>query len=214
MRRSRSSVDGLPRNQKRPPSGRARSPDQTPPTITATRPPSTRSAKQPAGGHARALGRRGPRLSPGRQATVMMLALSCRMPRPEGHDTWGDQPPLQVVPRPVAGPRRPAQPHLAVGRRRRPRARVRLPASGRAGRGRHHRPQPLGVGLPGSGRCARLDRIDGRAWRRTASLADAANADGEFVTLRGFEWSHFLYGHMNIWGSQRFTDPLRTCPTM
>jgi hypothetical protein len=64
------------------------------------------------------------------------------------------------------------------------------------------------VGAPG------WTGIDGRAWRRTASLADAANRDGEFVALRGFEWSHFLHGHMNVWASQRFTDPLRTFPTM
>jgi len=56
--------------------------------------------------------------------------------------------------------------------------------------------------------------IDARAWRRIAALADAANADGEFVALRGFEWSHALFGHMNVWGTQRFTDPLRTFPTM
>jgi hypothetical protein len=64
------------------------------------------------------------------------------------------------------------------------------------------------VGAPG------WTGIDGRAWRRTASLADAANHDGEYVALRGFEWSHFLHGHVNVWGSQRFTDPLRTFPTM
>jgi hypothetical protein len=56
--------------------------------------------------------------------------------------------------------------------------------------------------------------IDAEAWRQTADLADAANVDGEFVALRGFEWSHALFGHMNVWGSQRFTDPLRTFPTM
>jgi hypothetical protein len=56
--------------------------------------------------------------------------------------------------------------------------------------------------------------IDRRAWLRTASLADAANQDGEFVALRGFEWSHAAFGHMNVWGTQRFTDPLRTFPTM
>jgi hypothetical protein len=56
--------------------------------------------------------------------------------------------------------------------------------------------------------------IDGRAWRRTAALADEANADGEFVAMRGFEWSHAQFGHMNVWGSRRFTDPLRTAPTM
>jgi hypothetical protein len=56
--------------------------------------------------------------------------------------------------------------------------------------------------------------IDTRAWRRTAALADAANHDGEFVAMRGFEWSHAAFGHMNVWGSRRFTDPLRTFPTM
>jgi hypothetical protein len=64
------------------------------------------------------------------------------------------------------------------------------------------------VGAPG------WTGIDDRAWRRTASLADEANLDGEFVALRGFEWSHAAFGHMNVWDSQRFTDPLRTFPTM
>jgi hypothetical protein len=56
--------------------------------------------------------------------------------------------------------------------------------------------------------------IDGRAWRLTNELAEAANADGEFVALHGFEWSHAAHGHMNVWNSERFTDPLRTVPTM
>jgi hypothetical protein len=56
--------------------------------------------------------------------------------------------------------------------------------------------------------------IDDRAWRQTIALAEAANADGEFVALHGFEWSHAAYGHMNVWDSERFTDPLRTVPTM
>jgi hypothetical protein len=56
--------------------------------------------------------------------------------------------------------------------------------------------------------------IDRRAWRETIALAEAANADGEFVALHGFEWSHAAYGHMNVWNSDRFTDPLRTAPTM
>jgi hypothetical protein len=64
------------------------------------------------------------------------------------------------------------------------------------------------VGAPG------WTGIDWRAWRRTASLADDANLDGEFVAMRGFEWSHAAFGHMNVWGSERFTDPLRTVPTM
>jgi len=68
--------------------------------------------------------------------------------------------------------------------------------------------------LPGLARAPGWTGIDGRAWRLAASLADAANVDGEFVALRGFEWSHSLFGHMNVWGSQRFTDPLCTFPTM
>ena len=56
--------------------------------------------------------------------------------------------------------------------------------------------------------------IDGRAWRQTIALAEAANADGEFVALHGFEWSHAAQGHMNVWNGQGFTDPLRTAPTM
>jgi Protein of unknown function (DUF3604) len=56
--------------------------------------------------------------------------------------------------------------------------------------------------------------IDRRAWRQTIALAEAANVDGEFVALHGFEWSHAAFGHMNVWNSDRFTDPLRTVPTM
>jgi hypothetical protein len=55
--------------------------------------------------------------------------------------------------------------------------------------------------------------IDDRAWALTAKLADAADAPGEFVALRGFEWSDARQGHMNVWGSAHFTDPLRTVPS-
>jgi hypothetical protein len=56
--------------------------------------------------------------------------------------------------------------------------------------------------------------LDGRGWRQTIALAEAANADGEFVALHGFEWSHYAQGHMNVWNGRGFTDPLRTAPTM
>ncbi len=52
--------------------------------------------------------------------------------------------------------------------------------------------------------------IDHRAWQLTASLADAADDPGLFVALRGFEWSSPIQGHLNVWASERFTDPLRT----
>jgi hypothetical protein len=56
--------------------------------------------------------------------------------------------------------------------------------------------------------------IDGRAWRRVMSVAESANVDGHFVALHGFEWSHSLFGHISVWGTRHFTDPLRTAPTM
>jgi Protein of unknown function (DUF3604) len=52
--------------------------------------------------------------------------------------------------------------------------------------------------------------IDAHAWARTRELADQADDPGTFVALAGFEWSHGLHGHMNVWGSQRFTDALGT----
>jgi hypothetical protein len=60
------------------------------------------------------------------------------------------------------------------------------------------------VAMPGM---AGIDRGD---WELAGRLADAADAPGEFVALRGFEWSSASYGHANVWGSDRFTDPLRT----
>ena len=52
--------------------------------------------------------------------------------------------------------------------------------------------------------------IDAHAWARTRELADQADDPGGFVALAGFEWSHGLHGHMNVWGSERYTDALRT----
>ncbi len=59
----------------------------------------------------------------------------------------------------------------------------------------------------------RISGIDQEAWRRLRELADAAHEDGAFVALRGFEWSHPLLGHVNVWGSERYTDPFRTFDT-
>jgi hypothetical protein len=52
--------------------------------------------------------------------------------------------------------------------------------------------------------------IDAHAWARTRELADQADDPGGFVALAGFEWSHGWHGHMSVWGSERFTDALRT----
>ncbi|MBW3601110.1 MAG: hypothetical protein KY434_00210 [Actinobacteria bacterium] len=45
-----------------------------------------------------------------------------------------------------------------------------------------------------------------RGWRMAASLADAADDPGAFTALRGFEWTHWVLGHVNVWLSQRWTN--------
>lgn len=52
--------------------------------------------------------------------------------------------------------------------------------------------------------------IDEGEWRRLGELAQAANDDGSFVALRGFEWSSPVLGHINVWASQTWTDPAAT----
>ena len=46
-------------------------------------------------------------------------------------------------------------------------------------------------------------------WRRTQEYADAANVDGAFTAIRGFEWSEPLLGHVNVWFSEHYTDVLK-----
>jgi hypothetical protein len=58
--------------------------------------------------------------------------------------------------------------------------------------------------------CGSVTGIDEAEWQRVQALADAENADGGFVALRGFEWSSPQLGHMNVWFSTTWTDPL-TC---
>ncbi|GGO68839.1 CehA/McbA family metallohydrolase [Nocardioides deserti] len=46
-------------------------------------------------------------------------------------------------------------------------------------------------------------------WARTAAYADAANQDGAFTAIRGFEWSEPLLGHMNVWFTEHYVDVLQ-----
>ena len=46
-------------------------------------------------------------------------------------------------------------------------------------------------------------------WSRTRGLADAANQDGAFTAIRGFEWSNPLLGHINVWFSEHYVDVLQ-----
>lgn len=47
-------------------------------------------------------------------------------------------------------------------------------------------------------------------WDDTAAQADAANEDGVFVALRGFEWSHTLIGHSCVLATGDRTSALST----
>jgi hypothetical protein len=65
------------------------------------------------------------------------------------------------------------------------------------------------IACPG-GACGGLEGMDEVRWRATRDLADTANADHSFTAIRGFEWSSPTLGHMNVWFSQDWVDPLST----
>ena len=46
-------------------------------------------------------------------------------------------------------------------------------------------------------------------WARTRAYADAANADGAFTAIRGFEWTEPLIGHVNVWFTEHYVDVFR-----
>ncbi|WFE26648.1 CehA/McbA family metallohydrolase [Solwaraspora sp. WMMD791] len=46
-------------------------------------------------------------------------------------------------------------------------------------------------------------------WNTTGNLANAADDPGQFTAIRGFEWSHPLQGHINVWNTSDFADLLR-----
>ena len=52
--------------------------------------------------------------------------------------------------------------------------------------------------------------LDPAGWKLVDELAEKAHDEGIFVTLRGFEWSHPLFGHVSVWDTDRYTDPVRT----
>ncbi len=63
---------------------------------------------------------------------------------------------------------------------------------------------------PSGGECQSLAGIHEGSWQRTAALADDADVPGEFTAIRGFEWSSPTLGHMNVWFSSDWADPLHT----
>ncbi len=58
--------------------------------------------------------------------------------------------------------------------------------------------------------CEQAIGIDESEWLRLGAFADGANDDGSYVAMRGFEWSSPTLGHVNVWQSQTWTDPLAT----
>jgi len=46
-------------------------------------------------------------------------------------------------------------------------------------------------------------------WVRTREYADAADTDGAFTAIRGFEWSEPLLGHVNVWFTEHYVDVLQ-----
>ena len=73
----------------------------------------------------------------------------------------------------------------------------------------------VGQGMPtspcqGQADCQGVYGIDETSWAQLKALADAADDDDAFVAIRGFEWSSPTMGHMNVWFSERWTDPLHT----
>ncbi len=59
------------------------------------------------------------------------------------------------------------------------------------------------------GGCHKVEGISDSDWAAMAGFADAANVPGNFVAFRGFEYSTPTVGHLNVWFSTEFTDPLR-----
>lgn len=83
-----------------------------------------------------------------------------------------------------------------------------------------------GIALPDpctldpTGECSGLWGLDEEEWQATLAMVDAATvtaADAaadpslrEFLAVRGFEWSSPTLGHMNVWFSDTWIDPLHT----
>jgi hypothetical protein len=61
-----------------------------------------------------------------------------------------------------------------------------------------------------SGDCRSLAGLDEARWEETKQLAAAHDAPGSFAALHGFEWSSPLLGHINVWESRTWIDPLHT----
>ena len=53
-----------------------------------------------------------------------------------------------------------------------------------------------------------IEGLSRSEWNRAGALADAANDPDAYTAIRGFEWSHPLLGHSNVWFTNDFVDLL------
>lgn len=58
--------------------------------------------------------------------------------------------------------------------------------------------------------CSQASGIDDAGWSKTRAFADAADVPEEFVAIRGFEWTTPHLGHINVWFSEQWIDPVNT----
>lgn len=50
--------------------------------------------------------------------------------------------------------------------------------------------------------------LSAEEWQETAEQADVFDEAGTFVALRGFEWSHPIFGHVNVYDTDSFTNAI------
>ena len=58
--------------------------------------------------------------------------------------------------------------------------------------------------------CTSVAGMDESAWAANKALADTHDVEGDFTAISGFEWSSPTLGHVNVWFTDDFTDPLHT----
>ncbi len=54
------------------------------------------------------------------------------------------------------------------------------------------------------------EQISSSEWNTTGGSADAKNVDGQFVAIRGFEWSNPQFGHINVYNTSGYTGAVDT----
>lgn len=60
------------------------------------------------------------------------------------------------------------------------------------------------------GDCRSLAGLDEARWQRSKAMAAEHDDPGRFAALHGFEWSSPFLGHVNVWESRTWIDPLHT----